>query len=324
MRPGSTRRTAFTLIELLVVIAIIAVLIGLLLPAVQKVREAANRLSCQNHLKQMGLGMHNVHSTFNHFPTGGWGFRWVLHDPHQYGLGRRQGGGWVGSMLPYVEQDAIYNLGRGETLQQIRRVNVQRIALPVPMYNCPSRRKGGPYPNVAGNDYRECDPRMPLLMARCDYAANAGDHQVPQNGQGPVTLEQGLNGPFNWVQNPPGTGVFYQRSETRIGDITSGTSNVFMVGEKWMDSAHYTTGQHGGDNETMYSGYNNDVNRVTFNLPMQDVPNMPANQTTQPQFRFGSAHPGGVNMLMCDGSVRFVEFAIDRAVWRPMGRRSLQ
>jgi prepilin-type processing-associated H-X9-DG protein len=82
-----------------------------------------------------------------------------------------------------------------------------------------------------------------------------------------------------------------------------------------------TDGLFGGDNENMYCGYDNDVNRSTFNVPMQDAPNIPLNPL-QPQFRFGSVHSGGLNMLMCDGSVRFVEYGIDPAVWKTMGRRS--
>jgi prepilin-type N-terminal cleavage/methylation domain-containing protein/prepilin-type processing-associated H-X9-DG protein len=321
MRQGSTLRSAFTLIELLVVIAIIAVLIGLLLPAVQKVREAANRARCQNNLKQIGLGLHNVHDTFNYFPTGGWGYYWVLESPQQYGVGPKQPGGWIGCLLPYVEQGNLYALGQGGTPQQIQQANAQRLAIAVPLFNCPSRRTGGPYPNDSSNDYHDCDPPVPPLMARADYAGNAGDQQTPQNGAGPATLDEGLNGPFTWVQDPPATGIFYQRSATRIADLTNGTSNVFLAGEKWMDSAHYRDGLFGGDNENMYCGYDNDVTRSTFNPPLQDAPNIPLTPL-QPQFRFGSAHAGGLNMLLGDGSVRFVEYGIDPSVWKPMGRRA--
>src|SRR5437868_573880 len=141
MRP-CRKTAAFTLIELLVVIAIIAILIALLVPAVQKVREAASSAQCQNNLKQIGLAMHNCHDQYKYLPSAGWGWQWI--GTPERGVGADQPGGWAYNVLPYVEQGALRQLGSNpanfaadmNTLMQT----------PVIIFNCPSRRNGGPFP----------------------------------------------------------------------------------------------------------------------------------------------------------------------------------
>jgi prepilin-type N-terminal cleavage/methylation domain-containing protein len=130
---------AFTLVELLVVIAIVAVPIGLLLPAVQKVRESAARTKCLNNLHQIGVACYLHHDDFGILPSDGWGLNWV-GDPSQ-GNGPSQPGGWIYQILPFIEQNGLYELSTSAAGCQ------QMIGMPVPVFNCPSRRAGGPYPN---------------------------------------------------------------------------------------------------------------------------------------------------------------------------------
>ena len=124
--------------ELLVVITIIGILIALLLPAVQAAREAARQMQCKNHLKQIALGFLQHEERQKIFPSGGWNHL-MLGDPDR-GFGRRQPGGWEFSILPYIKQQALYDLGKGLTGAAKATVNTQRVQTPLGIFNCPTRR----------------------------------------------------------------------------------------------------------------------------------------------------------------------------------------
>ena len=310
-------RLGFTLIELLVVIAIIAILIALLVPAVQKVREAAARTQCINHLKQIGIAAHMNHDAQKALPSGGWGWTWV--GVPSRGTGPEQPGGWLYNILPYVEKGILRDMGTGQTGVAFQDSMKQLLATQVGLFNCPSRRHGGPYPNSSNYTYLVADSNgtttsiLPTLLARTDYGANAGSQNADEHDGGPNPLSAG----DTWPGAPAGKfdGVVYVKSKINFQQITRGTSNTYLVGEKYMNPDNYYSGSDPGDNEAMYVGMDNDVNRCTFSQPLRDTRGL------TDTMRFGSAHSGQFNMLFCDGTVRPIDYSINATIYKAGGRR---
>ena len=313
-------RSAFTLVELLVVITIIGILISLLLPAVQAAREAARRLQCCNNLKQLSLAALNHEEIHNILPTGGWSATW-LGDPLR-GFDRNQPGGWIYNILPFAEQESLWRLpddgdAMNITPHQRAKTDVM-LQTPLSMLICPSRRQSVLYPYTQTSSWMPHNANQPETAARTDYAINGGDGFVgepPWSQTDPSSYFAALT--YTWASNADYTGVTYFRSEVTMAEISDGTSSTYLIGEKYLDSDCYTTGQSGGDNQYLYQGCDRDTTRWARPdiLPYQDAPG------SDLVFNFGSAHATGLHMAFCDGSTHMISYSIDPEVHSCLGNR---
>jgi prepilin-type N-terminal cleavage/methylation domain-containing protein/prepilin-type processing-associated H-X9-DG protein len=267
------RRRGFTLIELLVVIAIIAILIGLLLPAVQKVREAASRMSCLNNLKQMGLACHGYHDTNGAFPPG-----YVATATYP---STTPGWGWGAYLLPHIEQDNLYRQIDFTVPVQ----NSSAIQSRIGVYLCPSDTPPTGTFALTDSAYGTI-----TLAAPSSYAATVGQDASE-------------------VDAPTGDGIFYRNSSVKIADITDGTSQTTMIGDRaWVQTQGIWAGAP--NNAVTRAGRRNAWQFATAApQALILVHNNWINIQTDADGGlddFSSNHPGGVNVLFADGSVRFI------------------
>ncbi len=297
-------RRGFTLIELLVVIAIIAILIGLLLPAVQKVREAAARMSCSNNLKQHGLALHNYHDQNQRMPPGS------ATDQAPYGTGGGWGSCWRVFILPHIEQDNIYrqwlfNGNSGYT--NVTNLNLTN-NMTIKSYRCPS----SPIPEIQ-TSLANGNGSTRMFASYVGVAGSSIDPGVASYGSGIKS----------------GGGILFNHSAVTMVSITDGTSNTILIGEQsdhLRDAANNpipggwqaitSAGPHGwamGSGQTNVGAADNDrsfnVTTVRWEINRRGLGNNGGNGTndnTGSNIPFSSGHSGGAQMLLADGSVRFM------------------
>ena len=315
MAVSQRKNAAFTLVELLVVITIIGVLIGLLLPAVNAVRESARRTQCKDNLAQLGRAAQATLAAQGHFPAGGWGYMWV-GDP-DCGFSARQPGGWLYNSLPYLGMDLIHDKGKGQGTPGGYKAALQEIkAAAIPSFYCQSRRRAIGYPA----EQTSYNSAQPATVGKTDYAGNGGSNYFqetgPQLSNNCYSVYPNCGWQYTNAQiTDPVTGfngVVGYRSE--VAQIPDGQSNVLLAGEKYLNPDYYTTGTDEGDDNTAMQGNDRDIIRWSgyggaYQPPMRDT-----RGNTQ-WFCFGSAHPAGFNCVFCDGAVKLENFQINQALF---------
>lgn len=307
------RRCAFTLVELLVVIAIIGILMAMTMPAIQSARESGRRTQCRNNVRNQALAALQHVSQQKFYPTGGWGYQWV--GDADRGFSRRQPGGWQYNILPYMEEQALHDLGKGKSDADKKIAHGLRVSTPIPLFYCPTRRRPESFPS----GYTAHNSNKPGQVARSDYAANGGSKAYTGSNTGPpatslnaddATIDSGCNAVALSQTSP-----IYCRSELKPAAVRDGNSKTYLLGERHIRFDKYLGDTPSDDDQAWGVGYDQDVVRVTAQPPAQDTDGATL-------IVFGSAHTAAFNMAMADGSVKSVPYEIDKAVHQSLGDRA--
>ena len=318
------RSGAFTLIELLVVIAIIAILIGLLLPAVQKVREAAARAKCQNNLKQIGLAMHSYHDVVGKFPPGGRPGV-VVDGGIGWDWGWSENGSWLVHTLPYMEQSGAYNKAGGSTTRapnwtidnDVGSSGGLLVGIKLPYARCPSDDSD---PNLKTSNYvGSLGPQC--AIGPCGYDPNQQYCNGNAFGWGYATSPDHGNSPFasdiRGMFNRLGASI-------NMASVTDGLSNTIMVGESQPKHHDHLS----WDNWYQFNGGSSHCSTIVPINARSDngggcgTSAWPGKQNWNISFGFKSNHTGGANFVFADGSVHTLQQAIDHGTYQKLGCRN--
>src|SRR5205085_7020968 len=238
-------------------------------------------------------------------PSGGFGWTW-FGDPSQKGM--RQPGAWTFTLLPYLEQEELYSAAGSPTGAR------DAMVTPVSIFSCPSRlgpRVGTSMAWVVYYNFPGGPGNIPDTAFRGDYAACAGSGECEDPGPA-YPLPKGWSPPYMGAKY---NGATYQFSATKMLDLSHGSSNTYLYGEKYLCRDNYLDGFAGNDNEGVYVGFDNDSSRSSSWQPYRDASGFDS------YYSFGSAHPGGFNMAFADGSVELLPYDIDMSVFSARGTR---
>ena len=345
-----------TLVELLVVIAIIALLMALLLPAVQAVRESSRRVRCSNNLKQIGTATQSHLQAWQTFPSAGW--CWGNGPDPNAGYREEQPGSWIYNLLAYMDLVNLRNMGASLT-GAARNSEVRKVVeTALPAISCPSRRhKPKPFQFVHAGCFARLE--RPALIAATDYAGCGGSQRVSVPGVCVAVAQQGsqwrcmqfsndgyglLNLPSDqqeiarklsggYPHDEPSllfqpqtiNGVIGSFGRVREDDVTDGHSTTILAGERTLNPEYYERSYCEND-QGWTVGYDWDNIRFT-QLHRQNEPPLKPDSSIPPgylecQGQYGSAHSNGVGFVFCDGSVRTIAYGVDVRVYQPLGSRN--